>query len=62
MIDPELIGLPSSFMLFEPTAHLRFVLHRSIVTEEMQRILQQLWQDRLSGNTEWRDVPLEPNP
>lgn len=62
--EPKAIAL-------EPTAKLRWkncvitknvvgVLHElSYTTSEMVAILQQLWVDKYTGYSEWRDIPTE---
>jgi hypothetical protein len=48
--------------LFQPTPILRFVerlVPRGEHTDIKVRVLQQLWADMNSQESEWRDVPLE---
>lgn len=46
---------------WEPTVLLRFVerVENHFGDAKQVRVLQQTWWDRGSGDTQWRDVPLE---
>lgn len=60
----DTITLSESGDIFERTNSLRFIVRTvypggDMGHPERQRILQQAWQNRQTGEIDWRDVPTE---
>lgn len=53
----------SNFTIIEPTCRLRWKKMEYIgydgLKYEAESSLQQLWEDKFTGTTEWRDIPTE---